>query len=351
MCGRTAPERVTGMNILILGGSSFLGRAYVSDALARGHRVTTFNRGVTGPDRTGVEAVHGDRTRAEDLARLVDGRSWDAVVDTSGQQPHAVAQAARLLRGRAGHYSFVSSIHAFADWPARPVDETSATFDCPADTPPDQPPANALKAGCERAVTEHFGEDSTLLNCGLLIGPHENVGRLLWWLERIARGGQVILPGDPERAMQLIDARDFAAFGLGLLEQGRTGRYVTTGPAGGTTMGAMLRACAEATGADAEFVPVTDGALLAAGVAPWTELPLWTPDEPDWAGIWRADTSRAREAGLRNRTVEETVRDTWAWIGRRGPRDAPYTQGGTPLGIAEEKEKELLAAAGAAGGA
>nr|WP_095874242.1 NAD-dependent epimerase/dehydratase family protein [Streptomyces sp. TLI_235] len=333
------------MNILILGGSAFLGRAYVSDALARGHRVTTFNRGVTGPDQAGVEAVRGDRTVPEDLARLVEGRTWDAVVDTSGQQPHAVAAAARLLRDRAGHYSLVSSVHAFADWPGRPVDETSATLDCPADTPPDQPPANALKAGCERAVTEYFGERSTLLNCGLLIGPHENVGRLLWWLERVARGGRVVLPGNPDRALQLIDARDFAAFGLGLLEDGRSGRYITTGPAGGTTMEAMLRACAEATGSDAEFVPVGDDALLAAEVTPWTELPLWTPDQPDWAGIWQADTARARAAGLHSRPVEETVRDTWAWIGRRGPRTTPYMQGSTPLGIAEEKEQKLLAGA------
>ncbi|WP_405012714.1 NAD-dependent epimerase/dehydratase family protein [Kitasatospora sp. NBC_01539] len=333
------------MDILILGGSSFLGRAYVTDAVARGHRVTTFNRGVSGPDHEGVEAVHGDRNAPDDLARLVADRSWDAVVDTSGQQPYAVARTARLLRDRAGHYSFVSSVHAFAEWPAKAVDESAPTLDCPADTPPDQPPANALKAGCERAVTEHFGDRVSLLNCGLLIGPYENVGRLPWWLERIARGGRVVLPGDPGRAVQLIDARDFAAFGLGLLESGRTGRYVTTGPTGGTTVGGLLQACVDATGAEAELVPVDDDTLLAAGVQPWTELPLWTPDNPDWAGIWQADTSRARAAGLRTRPVEETVHDTWAWLRRRGPRTTPYTQGSTPLGIAAEKEEKVLAQA------
>ena len=102
---------------------------------------------------------------------------------------------------------------------------------------------------------------------------------------------------------------------------------------------------AEATGSDAEFVPVGDDALLAAEVTPWTELPLWTPDQPDWAGIWQAGTARARAAGLHSRPVEETVRDTWAWIGRRGPRTTPYMQGSTPLGIAEEKEQKLLAGA------
>ncbi|MDR3032293.1 MAG: NAD(P)H-binding protein, partial [Kitasatospora sp.] len=140
------------MDILLLGGSKFLGRAYAAEALARGHRVTTFNRGLSRTDPPGVEAVHGDRADPDALRRLVDGRRWDAVVDTSGQQPHDVAATARLLGDRAGHYGFVSSVHAFADWPARPVDAGSATLDCPGDLPPDQPFANALKAGCERAL-------------------------------------------------------------------------------------------------------------------------------------------------------------------------------------------------------
>ncbi|MFD0571573.1 NAD-dependent epimerase/dehydratase family protein [Kitasatospora gansuensis] len=177
------------MNLLVIGGSSFLGRAYVSEALRRGHRVTTFNRGLSGPDQPGVEAVRGDRNSPEDLARLVEGRRWDAVVDSAGQQPYAVALAARTLRDHTDHYTFVSSVHAFTDWPALPVDENSATQPCPADTPADQPPGNHLKAGCERAVLEAFGpERSLILNCGLLIGPYENVGRLPWWLERIAEG-------------------------------------------------------------------------------------------------------------------------------------------------------------------
>ncbi|WP_280696467.1 NAD-dependent epimerase/dehydratase family protein [Kitasatospora sp. GP82] len=331
------------MNILVLGGSSFLGRACVWEALHRGHRVTTFNRGVSGPDQPGVEAVRGDRNSAADLERLIDGRLWDAVVDTSGQQPAAVALSARLLRPHTDHYSFVSSIHAFSDWPALPVSEGSPTHPCPADTPPDQPPANELKAGCERALLEHFGaERSVILNCGLLIGPYENIGRQPWWLERIAQGGQVIAPGDPGRAMQLIDARDFAAFGLDLVERGATGRYVTTAPAGSTTMGEWLAACVEATGSAAELVWVDEEQLLAAEVQPWTELPLWSPDKPEWQAIWLADTTRAQAAGLTCRPVAESVRDTWAWIQERGPREKPYAQGSVPLGIEPEKERKLL---------
>ncbi|GAA2745063.1 NAD-dependent epimerase/dehydratase family protein [Kitasatospora cinereorecta] len=332
------------MNILLLGGSKFLGRAYAAAALARGHQVTTFNRGVSRTDLPGVEAVHGDRASLADLERLIGDRRWDAVIDTSGQQPHDVAQTARLLRDRADHYTFVSSIHAFAQWPAEEVDESSETLDCDADLPPDQPFANALKAGCERAVQKYFGERSLILNCGLLIGPHEPIGRLPWWLDRIARGGRVLAPGDPEHRMSLIDARDFAAFGIDLTERGTTGRFVTTAPAGSTTMGELLRCCLAATGSDAELVWTDDATLLAAEAGPWLELPLWTPDEAEWYGTWRADSSKAEAAGLKIRPLAETVRDTWSWLEDGGREEVSYLAAGNPVGMEPEKEQRILAA-------
>lgn len=331
------------MEILVLGGSSFLGRAYVSEILRRGHTVTTFNRGRSGPDAPGAAAVRGDRNSVADLERLIGDRHWDAVVDTAAQQPHAVALSTRLLDGHTDHYTLVSSIHAYTDWGTSPVDENSPLHPCPADTAPDQPPGNHLKAGCERAVLERLGPDRTLiLNCGLLIGPHENVGRLLWWLERIAQGGRVLAPGDPGRTVQLIDARDFAAFGVSLLEQRTTGRYITTAPSDATSMSDLLTACVQATGSHAELVWVDEGTLFAHGVEPWTELPMWAPELPDWAAIWLADTSRAQAAGLRCRAITETVQDTWDWMRERGPATAPYRQGATALGIDPEKEQKLL---------
>ncbi|GLW69965.1 reductase [Kitasatospora phosalacinea] len=330
------------MDILLLGGSTFLGRAYATEALARGHRVTTFNRGISRTDPPGVEAVHGDRTNPDDLRRLVDGRRWDAVVDTSGQQPHDVATAARLLDGRAGHYGFVSSIHAFADWPARPVDAHSPTLDCPGDLPPDQPFANALKAGCERALAENFDGPAAVLNCGLLIGPHEPIGRLPWWLDRIARGGRVLAPGTPDSPLSLIDARDFASFGLDLAERRAAGRYVTTAPIGSATTGELLDACRTATGSDAELVWTPDADLLAAEVSPWVELPLWAPDTEGWHGTWRADPATALDAGLRIRPLLDTVTDTWAWLEAGGRAEVAYRQLDTPLGIDPEKERKIV---------
>ncbi|MCX4686274.1 NAD-dependent epimerase/dehydratase family protein [Kitasatospora purpeofusca] len=341
------------MKILLLGGSSFLGRAFASEALSRGHQVTTFNRGRTAADLSGVEAVRGDRDSAEDLARLVEGRHWDAVVDTSAQQPAQAAAAARLLRDRAGHYTLISSVHAFADWPARVVDETSPLHPCPADTPPGQEFSASLKAGCERAVLEYFGADRALvLNSGLLIGPYERGGRLPWWLERMARGGRVLAPGEPGRPMQLIDVRDFAAFGLDLLTAGTTGRFLTTAPPDRLTYGEFLAGCAAvAGGADVELVWVPDGQLLKEGpdsVQPWSELPLWLPEEADSAGTWRVGTGRAEAAGLRCRPFAETARDTWDWLRRREAAEDTEPdgrkRGRIVHGIEPAKEQRLLEA-------
>ncbi|MGW3040717.1 NAD-dependent epimerase/dehydratase family protein [Kitasatospora sp. NPDC001159] len=346
------------MKILLLGGSSFLGRAYAVEALARGHQVTTFNRGRSAADLPGVEAVRGDRDSAEDVTRLVDGRSWDAVVDTSGRQPAQAALTARLLRERADHYTFVSSVHAYADWAAQVIDEDSTLLPCPADTPPDQPFGRELKAGAERAVLEGFGaERSLILNSGLLIGPHEFGGRLPWWLERMARGGRVLAPGDPGRTMQVIDVRDFAAFGLDRLEAGTAGRFLTTAPPGRLTFGEWLETCREVAGAaDTELAWVEDDRLLAEGpdkVEPWLELPFWAPDLPEWKYIWLVDTDRARAAGLRCRPFAETVRDTWEWLRGRGPADDTDAEGrkwvpGSTFrqGIEPAKEQRLLPAFG-----
>ncbi|WP_327067557.1 NAD-dependent epimerase/dehydratase family protein [Kitasatospora sp. NBC_01302] len=338
------------MRILILGGSVFLGRAFVTEALARGHQVTTFNRGASGPDQPGVRALRGDRGNEQDLAQLTAAATgpdgpWDLVIDTSGQQPHAVARTATLLREHAARYLFVSSVHAFADWPAEAIDEHAPLHECPADSPPDQPFSTALKAGCERAVVEQFGDRSIILNCGLLMGPYENVGRLPWWLERIARGGRVLAPGRPDLPIQLIDARDFAVFGLDLAERGAAGSYVTTALPGSSTYGQLLAACVAATGSSAELVWVPDRKLVAAGIEEWTELPLWAAEftgDGRPSGIWQADSRKAVAAGLRCRPLEESVRDTWAWIQQRGPRDRPYLQGTEVLGIDPEKERRIL---------
>lgn len=332
------------MRTLVIGGSVFLGRAIVEEALRRGHEVTTFNRGRSGVDLPGVEAVRGDREVSEDLTRLVDGREWDAVVDVCGYVPRVVGESVRALNGRAPTYAFISSISACADWPGAPADESSPRFECAPDAGPEDGDYGTLKAGCERAVEQGFDGNALIIEPGLILGPHENVGRLPWWLTRIARGGRVLAPGSPDVAMQVIDARDIAAFTLTQAEAGVNDRFFTSGVRGNITYGDWLAECRTVTGSDAEFVWVKDRFLLEREVRPWTELPLWAPDDPDSAGVWLPSSAKAHAAGLRGRPVTETVRDTWAWL-----RDIPEAErsfgkhGIGRHGIDPEKEAGLLA--------
>lgn len=332
------------MRILIIGGSVFLGRAFMEDVLRRGHTVTVFNRGKSGPDLPGTHAVRGDRENLEDLTALTVHGPWDAVIDPGGQHPRTVGLSARTLSGHADAYLFVSSFHAYSGWPTGPVDEESPRHACAPDAAVEDVPANALKAGCERAVEASFEGRTVIFNPGLIVGPRETPGRLLWWLERMARGGDVVVPGGPERPVQLIDARDIAAFGTRLLETGGAGRYLVAGPQGAETLGNLFEACAEVAGPGAQLCWTSDELLLEQEIKPWTGLPFWAPDQPAMAGVWSASTARAQAAGLRCRPLADTAADTWHWLCERGPADEPYRQGKIPLGIDEDKEAAVLRA-------
>ena len=189
------------MRLLVLGGTRFLGRAIVDEAIRRGYDVTTFTRGLSGEPRPGAEALHGDRTRSDDLSKLAE-RDFDFVIDTSTIAPRHVAASARLLAPRVGHYTYVSTISVYADYPREPVDEDSRVLDCPADADGtiESLGYGELKAGSERAVAEAFPRRHLIARPGLIVGPHETTGRLPWWLIRIARGGSVLAPGDPDSA-------------------------------------------------------------------------------------------------------------------------------------------------------
>jgi 2'-hydroxyisoflavone reductase len=333
------------MRLLVLGGTRFVGRAIVEEALGRGHEVTTFNRGQSGVDLAGAEAVRGDRESSSDLHALVAGRSWDVVVDTSGYVPLVVRDAARALFDRARHYVFLSTISVYPDWPAKGVSEASAVYECPSDTGGSAAEeANwsatqygRYKAGCERAVIEVFADRALVLRPGVILGPHENVGRLTWWLRRIARGGRVLAPGDPDRPIQPIDVRDVADFTLELAQRGGAGLFNVAAPMGHSAFGAMLAQCVHTTGSDCEVVWVDDGFLLEHGVRQWTEIPLWRVHP----GTWKVDTTMAAKAGLACRPIAETVHDTWAWM-RAGGGPAPYGRQ-TQHGLGPERERQLLA--------
>ncbi len=332
--------------LLVLGGSWFLGRAVVDDALARGWEVTTFRRGQSGDDAPGATVIRGDRTDLEDVARLTSAGPWDAVLDTSGYVPRDVLAVARALDPVVGRYVFVSTVSVYEGWPLEPLTEDSPVLDCPADAGPDfgydAVPGPSVygftKSGSERAVREVFGDSrSVAIRPGVILGPREYVGRLPWWLRRVQRGGQILAPGSPERSIQPVDVRDVAGFALDSAI-GSAGVFNVTAP-GTDTMADFLDACRAVTGSDARFTWVTDESwLVAQGVAQWTELPLWRT----YAGAWAVDASRARAAGLTTRPLADTVADTWDWLGSGGT--GVGHERAAEQGIDQDKEAAILAA-------
>jgi 2'-hydroxyisoflavone reductase len=324
---------VPGLRLLILGGTKFLGRHTVDAALAAGHDVTSFTRGRTNPDLfPQVERLRGDRDG--DLGALA-GREWDAVVDTSGFVPRVVRQSAELLRESVGRYVFVSSISVYDDF-SQPVDESSplGRLEDPASENVDAD-YGALKAGCEDVVSEVFGERGTSVRAGLLVGPYDPTERFTYWPRRLAEGGDVLAPGEPAAPAQLVDARDLAAWLLQLAEHGPGGAINATGPAEPLTLGGLLERAIRAVGSDARLVWTDEDRLLAEGVQPWTELPLWAPGA-EFAALQQTQIGRALAAGLTFRPLEETVRDTLAWSLEAGEQRPT---------LSREREAALLAGA------
>ncbi|AKN75093.1 reductase [Streptomyces sp. PBH53] len=334
----------------MLGGTEFVGRAVVEAALGRGWEVTVFHRG-RHPAPDGVRSLHGDRTAPDGLAALAAdrGAGWDAVVDTWSAAPRAVQEAARLLRGRAGRYAYVSSRSVYVwPWP-RGGGEDAPLVEGAADAGATHYAAD--KRGGELAAVDAFGAaDSLLVRAGLILGPYENVGRLPWWLTRIARGGPVLAPGPRDLPLQYVDARDLAAWLLGALERGLSGPYDLVSPPGHTTMGELLQACLRVTGADAELRWTDPEPILQAGIEPWTQLPVWVPPGSEmYDAVHGADVSRAVATGLVCRPVDETVADTWRWLTALDG-NAPQRPDRTAKGLDPEVEAAVLARTGDAPG-
>jgi 2'-hydroxyisoflavone reductase len=331
------------VRLLVLGGTVFLGRAVVEAALAAGHEVSTFTRGRTKPGLfEAVEELHGDRDG--DLAALEAGQ-WGAVIDTSGYVPRIVRASADLLEPRVPHYQFVSSISVYADFRTSPHEESSlARLDDPTSEDVQQH-YGALKALCEQTVEDVYGPERTVaVRPGLIVGPHDPTDRFTYWVRRLARGGEVLAPGRPDRTVQLIDVRDLAEWMVRLSETAATGTFNATGVIPPVTMGELLETCRSVSGADARLTWVDDAFLLERGVGQWQELPLWLA-EPEYEGMLAADISRAVAAGLTFRPMEETVRATLEWATAPDLEPPSRKQGVQlpPAGLDPQREAELLA--------
>jgi 2'-hydroxyisoflavone reductase len=326
------------MRLLVLGGTHFLGRHVVTAALDRGHEVATFTRGVSGAPPPGARALHGDRDDPAALPAALGGWAPDLVVDTSCQTRAAARNAAAALGGVRG-YTFVSSLNAYASWPPGPIG--------PEDDEPtwltDDDEYGPVKASAEREIGAAVPGRFLTARAGLIVGPDDRVDRLGWWLRRIARGGRVVVPAEGwDQPIAAVDVRDLAGWLVEMAEQGVPGAVNATGPVGMATLGGLLELCRDVAGGDAEWVPVPEADLLAAGVEPWLHLPLWLPAEMARTA-WDVDTTRARELGLPSRPLAGTVADTWAWL--RGVEELPPPPHGLPRpGLPEDLEAALLVA-------
>lgn len=307
-----------------MGGTGLVGRHLVEAALASGHEPALFERGRTDPGLfPELEHLRGDRDG--DL-RALGRRVWDAVVDASGFRPAAVAASARVLAGSVSHYTFVSSVSAYADLSAPGVDESAPLAHEPASEG-----YGPLKAACERVLEREWRRGLLRVRPGVVSGPGDRSGRLAYWPRRIAAGGDVLVPGPAWRPVQVLDARDLAGWLVSMVERSGTGVLNATGPA--RPFGELVEPCRAETGAGARLVWVDEDFLLAAGVEPWVDLPLWAGGR--FAGLCAVDSSRAVAAGLRSRPLAETVLDTLAW-------DAAHPGASRSRGLSPAREAELL---------
>lgn len=331
------------MRLLVLGGTKLLGSAVVRTALDAGWDVTTLTRGLHGmPPPPEVDARIGDRTTESGLAAL-GSDSWDVCIDTSGYVPRSVALGARTLAGRVGRYVFVSTVNVYPDWPEKPLTSSSPVHDCPPDAGPDDGDYGYLKSGCERAIEAAFPGATTINRSGLIFGPQDNIARVSWWVQRVARGGEVLAPGRPDQPLALIDSRDMAAWML----SAPPGVFTVNSRPGTQTFGELLETAREVTGSDAKFTWVPDQTLLDASVEPWTNLPLWLPAS-DAVHAWDMNVSAAYDTGLTIRPLASSLADVWEWVRSHGlpePEDADRPTE-TEQRLTPAREKEILASLG-----
>jgi 2'-hydroxyisoflavone reductase len=338
-----APRRI---RLLILGGTGFIGPHQVRYAVERGHEVTIFNRGRSAPGMfEGVEEVTGDRA-ANDYASL-RGRTWDAVIDNSAATataPQWVREAGAVLKDSVGQYLFISTRSVFRDLSGVP-----ATVDAPLLTPETTPnwqegqpyPYGLAKALAEGEALRAFGGRTTLLRPGLIIGPGDDTDRFTYWPVRIARGGEILAPGDPENdRVQIIDVRDLCEWAVRLCEQQAFGRFMGVGPENGRSMAELLYGIAAVTTAPLSWTWVPREFLTSQGIRAYSDMPVWRPPTPGFEGFARFDLSREVAAGLTFRSLADTAQATLDFhASRPAERQARFRSG-----INAEREADVLRA-------
>lgn len=328
------------MKILVIGGTQFVGRAMAQSAIDRGHEVTLFNRGKTGAALfPSAEKIVGDRDGGLDV---LDGHKWDAVIDSCGYYPRLVRDSALKLKDAVGMYAFVSTISVFEDNSKLGIVEDDPKGRDVGDGAEEMTGEKygPFKTLCEEEVAAVYPENHVIIRPGLVTGPHDHTNRFGYWPARIAKGGDVLIPGSADRQLQHIDARDLADFTVHCIENNITGDFNATGPDYCQTMGDVVAACLEASGSDANPIYVDEAFLLENEVQPWSELPFWIPEAAaENAGLFAYDTKKAIGAGLTFRPLLTTVADALVYENERAQAADFHNWAAN---IAPEKEQALL---------
>lgn len=316
------------MRILVIGGSSFVGRAIVAAALERGHDVTLFNRGRTDPGAfPQAEHIVGDRNGS--LSELA-GRSWDATVDVCAYVPSQVRRLLTALGDSAGHYTFVSTISVYGqDVAETGFDESTALLEPAWDDELTMEKYGELKVACEQVAAELAGDRLLVIRPGYVIGPHDPTHRFTYWVERVAEGRSPMAALDADQPLQTVDARDLAAFVVSQVEAGTVDAFHVTAPEPAPTFAEVLD-----TIAGALDVPLPE----VRWVGPDDSLPLAAT--PDWWPKMRASLASARAAGFTWRPLADTVRDTYDWVSK-ARADGTYVQR-PGVGLTPDEEAALL---------
>ncbi len=331
--------------LLVLGGTGFLGPHVVEAALARGYTVTLFNRGKTNPHLfPKLEKLRGDRDGGLDelAAAIAGGRRFDVVLDTSGYVPRIVRASAELLAPAVDHYIFISSISVYATPKVHGLDETAAVavLEDAAVEEITGETYGPLKALCEAAAEEVMPGRVTTVRPGLIVGPGDPTDRYTYWPARVARGGPMVAPGSPQDPVQYIDVRDLADWLTVCMERRHLGIYNAVGRASQTTIGALIDACLEAAGGDAQPVWIDAAFLEEHEVMPWVHMPVWVPPSGEDGGLTQVSIAKALALGLSFRPARETAADTLAYW-----RALPEERRAEPkAGLDSAKEAEVLAA-------
>lgn len=324
------------MKLLVLGGTVFLGRHVVEAALAKGHEVTMFNRGQSNADLfPEVEKLQGDR---DGNLKALEGRNWDAVIDTCGYVPRLVGDSAKLLADSVEHYSFVSSISVYPDFSNFNIDESIEVGTLEDETVEvvDGETYGPLKALCEQAAESAMPGRVNHIRAGLIVGPNDISDRFPYWVKRVAEGGEVLAPDKPENQLQVIDVRDLSEWMLHMAETRQAGTFNVTGPDRTLTMGEFLDTCKNVSGSNATFTWADEAFLMEKEVVQWVELPLWIARES--AGLMTTKIDKALARGLKFRSLSDTIQVTLEWEKTR-PDDLERR-----AGMAADREAELLEA-------